>query len=44
MQRSDRFSLATRIIVLGFIANTVLMISKLLVGYYAHSDAVFAAS
>ncbi len=42
MQRSDRFSLATRIIVLGFIANTVLMISKLLVGYYAHSDAVFA--
>lgn len=42
MERSERFSRADRIIKVGFWVNALLMIMKLLAGYYGDSEAVFA--
>ncbi|MCE5283756.1 MAG: cation diffusion facilitator family transporter [Deltaproteobacteria bacterium] len=42
MDRLERFSLADRVIAIGFWFNTVLMIVKLLAGYFGHSEAVVA--
>lgn len=42
MDRSVRFGMADRVIVIGFWVNAVLMIVKLLAGYFGHSEAVFA--
>ncbi len=42
MERSERFGRADRIIKIGFWINAVLMIMKLLAGYYGASEAVFA--
>ena len=42
MERSERFSRADRIIKVGFWVNALLMIMKLLAGYYGGSEAVFA--
>jgi cation diffusion facilitator family transporter len=42
MQREERFRQADRIIVLGFWGNALLMVFKLLAGYFGDSKAVFA--
>lgn len=42
MNRVERFSSAERVIKIGLLVNTFLMILKLTVGYLAHSEAVFA--
>ncbi len=42
MERSERFGRADRIISIGFWVNAVLMIMKLLAGYFGGSEAVFA--
>ncbi len=42
MERSERFSRADGIIKVGFWVNALLMIMKLLAGYYGGSEAVFA--
>lgn len=42
MQRQERFGLAERVIRIGFWANIVLMVMKLLAGHYGRSEAVFA--
>ncbi len=42
MHRTDRFNRADRIIKIGFWANAVLMVLKLLAGYFGNSEAVFA--
>lgn len=42
MERSERFSQATRVIQAGFWINAALMTMKLLAGYFGHSEAVFA--
>ena len=42
MERSERFGRADRIISIGFRVNAVLMIMKLLAGYFGGSEAVFA--
>lgn len=42
MERSERFGKADRIIKIGFWVNALLMIIKLLAGYYGDSEAVFA--
>ncbi len=41
-ERDIRFSMASRIITIGFWTNTVLMVMKLLAGYFGDSEAVFA--
>jgi cation diffusion facilitator family transporter len=40
--RDKRFSMADRIITIGFWINAVLMVMKLLAGYFGNSEAVFA--
>ena len=40
--RDKRFGMADRIISIGFWINAVLMVMKLLAGYFGHSEAVFA--
>ena len=42
MERSERFGNAGRVIKMGFWVNAVLMIMKLLAGYFGRSEAVFA--
>jgi cation diffusion facilitator family transporter len=42
MQRDERFSSADRMITIGFWVNAVLMVMKLLAGYFGRSEAVFA--
>lgn len=42
MDRNERFCMADRIITIGFWINAVLMVMKLLAGYYGDSEAVFA--
>jgi cation diffusion facilitator family transporter len=42
LERSERFGRADRIIKVGFWINALLMIMKLLAGYYGASEAVFA--
>lgn len=42
MERHERFSRADRVIAVGFWINAVLMIMKLLAGYFGRSEAVFA--
>lgn len=42
MERTERFGRADRIIKVGFWINALLMIMKLLAGYYGGSEAVFA--
>jgi cation diffusion facilitator family transporter len=42
MERDERFGRADRVIQVGFWINAVLMIMKLLAGYYGNSEAVFA--
>ncbi|HEX5773951.1 MAG TPA: cation diffusion facilitator family transporter, partial [Geomobilimonas sp.] len=42
MQREERFSLADRVIRVGFWVNALLMVVKLLAGHYGRSEAVFA--
>lgn len=42
MDRNERFGMAARIITIGFWVNAVLMIMKLLAGYFGNSEAVFA--
>lgn len=42
MQRNERFSEADRVIRVGFWLNAVLMVGKLLAGYFGGSEAVFA--
>ncbi len=42
MQRVDRFNRADRIIKIGFWFNALLMVMKLLAGYFGKSEAVFA--
>lgn len=42
MQREERFSLADRVIRVGFWVNALLMVMKLLAGHYGRSEAVFA--
>lgn len=42
MLREERFDTADRIIKIGFVANAVLMVMKLLAGHFGKSDAVFA--
>jgi cation diffusion facilitator family transporter len=41
-ERNARFSIADRIITIGFWINAVLMIMKLLAGHFGNSEAVFA--
>ena len=41
-ERTARFSIADRIIAIGFWVNAVLMVMKLLAGYFGNSGAVFA--
>jgi len=41
-ERNERFSMADRAITIGFWLNAILMIVKLLAGYYGDSEAVFA--
>ena len=41
-ERERRFSLADRVITVGFWLNAILMIMKLAAGYYGNSEAVFA--
>jgi cation diffusion facilitator family transporter len=42
MERDERFGRADRVIQVGFWINAVLMIMKVLAGYYGNSEAVFA--
>lgn len=42
MERNERFGNASRVIKIGFWVNAVLMIMKLLAGYFGKSEAVFA--
>jgi hypothetical protein len=42
MERYERFGMADRVIAVGFWINAVLMVIKLLAGYFGHSEAVFA--
>ncbi|MFA7685094.1 MAG: cation diffusion facilitator family transporter [Syntrophales bacterium] len=42
MDRNERFDMADRIITIGFWMNTLLMIMKLMAGYFGNSEAVFA--
>lgn len=42
MERNERFGQADRVIRVGFWVNALLMIMKLLAGYYGNSEAVFA--
>jgi cation diffusion facilitator family transporter len=42
MERSERFGRADRIISVGFWVNALLMVMKLLAGYFGGSEAVFA--
>lgn len=42
MERDERFQEADRVIAVGFWANAVLMIMKLLAGHFGQSEAVFA--
>jgi cation diffusion facilitator family transporter len=42
VQRDERFNLADRVIKVGFAINAVLMVVKLLAGYFGRSEAVFA--
>lgn len=42
MDRDERFQLADRAITIGFWANAVLMVVKLLAGHFGQSEAVFA--
>jgi cation diffusion facilitator family transporter len=42
MQRTERFNRADQVIKVGFWINAVLMIMKLLAGYFGKSEAVFA--
>lgn len=42
MERAERFGRADRIIKVGFWANALLMVMKLLAGHYGRSEAVFA--
>jgi len=42
MERAERFNRADRIMQVGFWANAILMVMKLLAGYYGRSGAVFA--
>ena len=42
MDRTLRFDIAERVIIIGFWINACLMIVKLLAGYFGNSEAVFA--
>ncbi len=42
MERDERFGLADRVIKIGFWVNAILMLIKLLAGYFGDSEAVFA--
>jgi cation diffusion facilitator family transporter len=42
MDRYERFGMADRVIAAGFWINAILMVVKLLAGYFGHSEAVFA--
>ena len=42
MQRDERFALADSVMKTGFLLNAVLMVMKLLAGYFGGSEAVFA--
>ncbi len=42
MDRDERFGMADRIINIGFLINAVLMVMKLLAGYFGNSEAVLA--
>jgi cation diffusion facilitator family transporter len=42
MERSERFGRADRIITIGFWVNAILMVMKLMAGYFGGSEAVFA--
>lgn len=42
MQRDERFALADNVMKTGFLLNAVLMVMKLLAGYFGGSEAVFA--
>lgn len=42
MQRSERFNRADKVIKVGFWINAILMVMKLLAGYFGKSEAVFA--
>ncbi|SEM64147.1 cation diffusion facilitator family transporter [Syntrophus gentianae] len=42
MDRTERFGMADRIITIGFLINAVLMVMKLLAGYFGSSEAVLA--
>lgn len=42
LERDKRFSMADRIITVGFWLNAILMVMKLLAGHYGNSEAVFA--
>jgi cation diffusion facilitator family transporter len=42
MDRNERFGMADRMIAIGFWINAILMVMKLLAGYYGDSEAVFA--
>jgi len=42
MQRSERFNRADKVIKVGFWLNAILMVMKLLAGYFGKSEAVFA--
>lgn len=42
VQRHERFSLADRVIKVGFWVNALLMVMKLAAGYFGNSEAVFA--
>src|SRR6266511_3238934 len=42
MQREERFHQANRVIRVGFAFNALLMVMKMLAGYFGGSEAVFA--
>jgi len=42
MDRNERFTMADRVIAIGFWVNAVLMVMKLLAGHFGDSEAVFA--
>src|SRR5512133_1845008 len=42
MERAERFGRADRIITIGLWVNAILMVMKLLAGYFGGSEAVFA--
>jgi len=42
VERNERFDQADRVIKIGFLLNAILMVMKLLAGYYGKSEAVFA--